>query len=62
MFETEWRGLYDSMLRSDAGPAQLLCSDVRDMLLNELPVDAMLGWPLMNLFLWQQEFSIEFSS
>lgn len=62
MFETEWRGLYDSMLRSDAGPAQLLCSDVRDMLLNELPVDAMLGWPLVNLFLWQQEFSIEFSS
>ena len=62
MFEAEWRELYQSMLKSSAGPAQLLCRDVRDALSNERQVDPMLGWPLVNLFLWQKEFSIEFTN
>ena len=62
MFEAEWRELYQSMLKSSVGPAQLLCRDVRDALSNERQVDPMLGWPLVNLFLWQKEFSIEFTN
>jgi asparagine synthase (glutamine-hydrolysing) len=62
MFELEWRALYRSMLQSSCGPAQLLRAEVRAALASQDSVDAMLAWPLVNLFLWQQECGIDFSS
>jgi asparagine synthase (glutamine-hydrolysing) len=61
MFQEEWRDLYQSMLLQQEGPAGLLRKGVPNALAGATPVDPMLAWPMVNLFLWQQEFSVDFS-
>lgn len=57
-FQGEWRGLYDSMLASSGGVADLLRPELRAVLVRQESVDSMLAWPLVNLHLWQQRFNV----
>lgn len=61
MFQGAWRELYQSMLEEPAGPAGLIREGLPGKLSEAATVDAMLAWPLVNLFLWQQEFNVDFS-
>lgn len=62
LFAGPWEDLYRAALADLNGPAGLLNPKERAVLLAEKSVDPMLAWPLVNLFLWQQEFSVGFST
>lgn len=62
MFAGPWRDLYRSALNEPGGPSGLLRPNERASLSpGDSVVDPMLAWPIVNLFLWQQEFCVGIS-
>jgi asparagine synthase (glutamine-hydrolysing) len=54
--------LYLAAMDVAGEPARLLRPDLRRGLWSKQVIDPMLAWPMVNLFLWQKEFGISFSS
>lgn len=54
--------LYQATWQSPGGPSLLLREGIPKAFATSPSVDPMLAWPMVNLFLWQREFGIDFST